>query len=343
MTAFRRLLAAPLAAAAAALAAPAAQASDVKFIMDWAWQGPQAFALMAKNSGCFEKGGVNLTLDRGFGSGRTPVELAAGTYQMGLGDVNPTIKFRAENPDSDLIVVAVLFPDSPLVAVVAADGPIKEPKDLEGKKLAAPDFDAGRQLFPIFAKATGIDASKVEWISVKPELREPMLVQGRADGVTGFVTSTGPSLAKLGMPVENQRVFKYKDYGVELYSTSIMTTRAFAEANPEAVKTVVACMIEGVKMAEADPDAAIEALKAHEPLTDVAVERGRWQITIDDMLRTPDVLEGGISNVDMSRLQRTITAVEEAYGIAPKLTAEDLYTPAYLPPVEARRLLSATN
>ena len=312
--------------------------TDVKFMMDWAWQGPQAFALMAKNAGCFEEGGVDITLDRGFGSGRVPVELASGTYDMGLADLNPSVKFRAENADSDLIAVAVLFSGSPLVAVVPADGDIKEPKDFEGKTLAAPDFDAGRQLFPIFAAANGIDMDTIEWISVKPELREPMLIQGQADGITGFVTSSKPSLEQLGMGEDDMRIFPYKDYGVELYSTSILTTDAFAQENPDAVRTVVKCMIEGTKMAEADPEAAIEALAAHEPLTDKPVELDRWQITIDEMLRTPDALEGGISSVDMERLQRTIEAVENAYEIPNALKAEALYTPDYLPPAEERQL-----
>ena len=325
-------------AAALMIAAPAA-ATDVKFMMDWAWQGPQAFALVAKNAGCFEKGGVNITLDRGFGSGRTPVELASGTYQMGVADINPMFKFRAENPDSDVISVGVLFEGSPLMAVVRADSGINEPKDLEGKTLAAPDFDAGRQLFPIFAKATGVDASKINWLSVKPELREPMLVQRQADGVTGFLTSSVPSLLALGFKEEDLRVFKYKDYGVELYSTAIQTTRKFADEHPEAVRTVVACMIEGVRMAAADPQGAIAALKAHEPLTDEAVELLRWQITIDEMLRTPAALEGGVSTVDMDRLQRSVTAVEDAYGLPNKLKAEDVYDPSFLPDAEARRLM----
>lgn len=150
------------------------------------------------------------------------------------------------------MAVAVLCDDSPLVAAVKADGPIREPKDFEGKTLAAPDFDAGRQLFPIFAKATEIDGSTIAWISVKPELREPMLIQGQAGGVTGFVTSTGPSLARLGPPPEEQRVFSHKDHGVGHYSTSILTTRAFPEASPEAVRTVLRCETPPLVVAKGD-------------------------------------------------------------------------------------------
>jgi NitT/TauT family transport system substrate-binding protein len=326
------------AATAIALALPA-KATDVNFMMDWAWQGPQAFALVARNSGCFTDAGVNITLDRGFGSGRVPVELASGTYDMGVADINPTIKFRAENPDSDIIAVGILLTKSPLVAVVKADSGIEEPKDLEGKTLAAPDFDAGRQLFPIFAKATGIDESTVNWISVTPELREPMLVQGQADGVTGFITSSVPSIARLGVPVEEQRVFRYSDFGVELYSTAILTTRAFADENPEAVRSVVACLIEGFRQTESDPDMAIAQLVDHEPLTDVATETTRLGMTLDEQVRIPEVRENGISYVDMDRLQRTIVEVEAAYGLEPTLRAEDLYTPEFLPSDEARGLL----
>lgn len=320
------------------MGATSALATDIRFSMDWAWQGPQAYALMAQDSGCFEEGGVNISFDRGFGSGRVPVDLAAGTYDMGVADINPTIKFRAENPDSDLIAVAVMFDGSPLVAVVAADSDIVEPKDFEGATLAAPDFDAGRQLFPIFAKANDIDQSTIEWISVSPELREPMLVQGEADGVTGFITSSTMSLARLGMSEDEQRVFRYKDYGVELYSTSILTSRAFAEANPEAVATVVGCMIDGLKMAIADPDAAIARLAEFEPLTDVPVERKRWQISIDEMIMTDNVVANGISSVDADRFNLGIMEVENAYGIENLLTMEDIYTDAYLPDAEARML-----
>jgi NitT/TauT family transport system substrate-binding protein len=335
----RRLTCLAALGASVALAAPA-QATDVKFMMDWAWQGPQAFALMARNEGCFEAAGVNITLDRGFGSGRVPVELATGTYQMGLGDLNPTIKFRAENPDSDVITTAILFAGSPLVTVVRNDRGVTEPADLEGKTLAAPDFDAGRQLFPVFAAAAGFDAATVNWLSVDPALREPMMVRGEADGISGFVTSAVPSLIALGMSEEDFTTFYYKDYGAELFSTAVLTTRAFAEANPEAVAAVTACMIRGVQLAEADPEGAIEALVAHEPLTDAPVELVRWQMTIDDMLRTDMAVAEGISTIDMDMLQRSIMSVEDAYGLPHTLQATDLFDPSFLPPAEARMFLA---
>lgn len=319
----------------AVLAAPAlAENVSVRFSMDWAWQGTQSYALIAREKGYFAEEGIDIILERGFGSGRVPVDIAAGTYDMGVADINPTIRFNAENPETPIIAVAVFYDGSPLVAVAKADGPISEPKDLEGKTLAAPDFDAGRQLFPVFAAATGIDASTVEWLSVKPELREPMLARGEVDAITGFITSSSLSLKKIGVMPEDLVMFKYTDYGADLYSGSILTSPAFAEANPEVVTGVVRALARGVADMIADPDAAIALLKEMEPLTDVEIERERLQMAIEHMFVTPNVLENGLSHVDAERLARSIQAVENAYGLPNELTVEQVYTDAYLPPRE---------
>jgi NitT/TauT family transport system substrate-binding protein len=319
--------------AAAALGAPAiAQApTRVRVMMDWAWQGPQAFALVALYKGYFREEGVDIQLERGFGSGRVPVELAGGNYQMGFADINPMIRFLAERPQTGVMGVGMIYHASALVAVVRADGPIRTPKDFEGRTLAAPEVDAGRQLFPAFARANGIDASKVTFQTVAPELREPMLAQRRVDGITGFITSTQPTLVTLGMPLEQQRTFRYRDHGTPFYSSTIQTTRAFAQANPNAVKGVVRALFRGTRDAVQNPAEAIDFLKRHEALTDVPVELGRWQLCIRELIDTPEVRSGGLGNMDMPRLQRTIEMVEESYNLPKRLQASDVYSADFLP------------
>ena len=61
---------------------------------------------------------------------------------------------------------------------------ITQPSDLNGKKLGAPVFDAGRKAWPIFAKANKI--SNVTWTAMDPPLRETMLVRGDIDGFFGL-------------------------------------------------------------------------------------------------------------------------------------------------------------
>ncbi len=340
----RRRLAASLAGAGAGLlAAPGIARAQglprVKYQVDWAFQGPNAWALLARDRGYFREAGIDIQIDRGFGSGRVPIDVAGGAYEIAQADMSPVIKFIAENPNAGVVVVGVFGDRSLLCATVRSDGPVRVPKDLEGKTLAAPDSDAGRQIFPAFAKAAGVDASKINWLTVRPELREPMLVQNRAHGITGAATSTGLSLKALGMDWPQQRILWYRDYGLPLYGTCWLTTKDYARRNPEPVRAVVRAGMRGLRESYRDPAASIAALKAAEPLTDVAIEAERQQVSINEMVVSDHVMANGLSAVVPSRLQQAITAVEEAYGMPPKLKPEDVYTDAFLPPAAERRLV----
>lgn len=334
----RALLAAGAALTVPRLARGQAALPRVRFTMDWAFQGPSAYALLARERGFFRDAGVDVALSRGFGSGRTPIDVAAGTFDMGQGDINPTIKFMAENPGSGLVVVAITGDRSGLCVTSLAEGPVRAPRDLEGRTLCAPDVDAGRQMFPAFARLVGIDLARVNWMTVRAELREPMLVQGRADAITGIVTSTALSLKALGVPESRQRVMLYRDHGLDLYATCWMTTRAFLEREPAAVRATVAALMRAQVATWRRPEEAMAALRAAEPLSEIPIEMERYRFNAEQHLVTDNVRANGLGAVDPARLQRGIEAVEVAFGLPHRLRADAVYTDAYLPPRAARML-----
>jgi NitT/TauT family transport system substrate-binding protein len=164
----------------------AQQPKAVKFALDFTIQGPQGMFLLANEKGYLQQEGIAMTIDRGFGSGDTVQKVAAGTYEMGFGDINAAIEFNAKNPGKEVIGVAMIYNNPPHAIMSVKGKGINSPKDLEGKTLAAPAGDAARRLFPVYAKAVGIDASKVNFINVDAALREPTLARGQADAITGF-------------------------------------------------------------------------------------------------------------------------------------------------------------
>jgi NitT/TauT family transport system substrate-binding protein len=324
-----------------ALAAPAVQAQsllDVRFTLDWAFQGPQAAFLLALDRGYFREAGLNVTMDRGFGSGDVPVKISAGAYDVGVADINPTIRMRLERPDSDLFTPFIVYDATALAIMTLRRENIRTPADLMDKTLAAPESDAGRQLFPAYAKAAGIDAARVRWQTVTPQLREPMLVQGRANGITGFITSGIFSLRGLGIPEQDIVTMLFSDVGADFFATSLITTRRWANANRPAVTGLIRGLVRAQYDCLRDPGAAIANLRRREPLTDVALETERLRMALERLTFTPHVRQNGFGQVDMARLQRSVDAVREAFGISRPLPASDIYDPSFLPPATELRM-----
>lgn len=316
---------------AALLATPAA-AQDVKFTLDWAFQGPQSPHLLALERGFFREEGLNVTIDRGFGSGDVPVKLLGGAYEIGVADLNPTIRLKLEKPDADILAVGIIGDATALAVMTTRRQGITKPSDLVGKTLAAPETDAGRQLFPAFARAVGLDLNAVRWQTVTPQLRETMLAQGQVQAITGFTTSGILSLKALGVPEADIVTMRYDQFGVDLYSTAILVRKSYAEANPKVVQGMVKGILRGYLAARAEPAAAIAALKKRDSLIDEKIETERLQMQLNEISFTPWVLQNGFGRAQTARIEKSIEIVRAAFNVPTALPASAIYSDAYLPP-----------
>ena len=327
---------------AGALAAPwiarAQQKPTIRLTTGWSFQGNHSYMLHAQRAGYFASAGANVVVSRGFGSARTPVDIAGGVFELGFSDVPSVVKFVAENPGADVIMVAILEDTTQTAMTVLADGPIKKPKDIEGHSLAAPESDLGRLLFPSYAKLAGIDASKVSWISIAPELREPMLVQKRAAGITGNPSATAMNLRRIGIDLPQQRLFFYRDAGLDLFSSCFVASRKFSEREPEAMKAAMAGLFRAYVEYYRDPTEALKTLVAVEPLTDLKVETDRVAYLKSLLPIGKYMKENGISAIEPARLEACIRMLEAAYALPTRLSNERVYTDAYLPPAAQRMI-----
>jgi NitT/TauT family transport system substrate-binding protein len=333
-------LAAAVALAAGLLLAPQAgraQAqTDVKFVLDWALQGNYAMWSLAIDNGYFAREGLKVTMDRGFGSGDTVVKVATGAYDIGFADTNALVKFDAENPAKPVESFMQIY-DNTLSAVVALKSKhITTPQDLVGKTMGAPDGEGSRLLFPAFARANHVDVSTIKWISVTPQMRETLLIQGQLDAVTGFVSTSVINLKAAGIADADIVAMPYGEYGLDLYGNGLIATAAYAEAHPQVLAGFVRASLAGLRDMLRDPKAAMLSLKKRDPLLDDQVELGRLQLILDRAMLTPFVKANGFGSVVPERMARAITVNAEAYNIATPPKPEVIYTTKFLPPQSER-------
>jgi NitT/TauT family transport system substrate-binding protein len=336
MTAILR--AAVVALTAAATLAPssepagAAEATRLKLVLNWKYQGPQGLFFLAEDRGYYKAEGLDLTIDQGSGSGAAPVLVANGTYDAGFGDINALIELAGKKPEDAPIAVYVMYNQPPFTVAVKTESPIRSPKDFEGRTLGGAAGDGALKLFPALCRIAKIDCAKVSITNMQPNLREQMLMQGQVDGVFGYVNTIRFSARLIGVEEKQLRYINYGDYGMDLYSNGIVVSKKLVKEKPEAVKGLVRAINKGLLDMIKDPDAAVAAVARREPLIKTAVERERLDATVREEMNHPEVATIGLGNVDPARLKRSIDILVEANNLPRTPAVEEIFTPAMLPP-----------
>ena len=304
---------------------------SIKFSQGWLFQATQAQFPLAVEKGYWKAEGLEVAVDRGNGSATSIQRVVSGTHDIAYSDVGTIVKWNAENPGRELMMFYVAEDGFPLVAVSLKSKGISKPRDLEGKKLGAPSFDGGRQMFPAFAKANGIDQSKISWSTMDANLREQMLVKGDVDVITGFITSAVPTLNGLGVKTADLSVMKYDDYNLDGFGNAVFATRDFVEKHPQTVAAFVKGLNRAMKELISDPGAAITALKVRDPLVNTSLETDRLKLYVKELLLTRNVRDNGLSAVDMKKMERQIVSVMDAFNVKANVTVASIYTEKFLP------------
>ncbi len=137
-------------------------------------------------------------------------------------------------------------------------------------------------------------------------------------------------------------VLKFSDFGADLYGLALVTTRKFADDNPETVRGVVRAVNHGIKDAIASPEAASKLMTARDPLMKAEFEGVRLQIVLGHT-NTPFAAKNGLSSVTAERLQRNIDSIVSAYDLTNKPEPASIYTDKFLPSAAERMPPKAGN
>lgn len=316
--------------ATSALTSAHAQATPLKFQLDWRFEGPAALFVHPEQKGYFKEVGLDVNVEAASGAGAIQ-RVASGTHDLGFADLAALMEFHANNPDAPIkpVAIMVIYNTTPASVMALKKSGITKAADLTGKKLGAPIFDAGRRTFPLFAQANGV--GEVQWTTMDPPLRETMLVRGDLDAVTGYTFTSLLNLEARGVKREDVVVLHYATHGVQLYGNVIIASPKLIAEKPEAVRTFLKTFAKGAKEAIAHPEAAIASMKAKDGLVNAPLEVQRLKLTIETAIDSEGARKEGFGQINPERLKLMAEQVAKAYATQRPIPVQAVWNGSFLP------------
>ena len=140
---------------------------------------------------------------------------------------------------------------------------------------------------------------------------------------------------KLQQNREDLAELKVSDVGVRVYGNGLLVSSRLIAENPKVVQGFVRAMNRSFREMLANPDAAVKALNARDPLTEYKPEMERITL-LRPAIETSRTRTTGFGHVDMATLANQVEYVASSVQLKAKPKAEELFNASFLPPLAER-------
>jgi NitT/TauT family transport system substrate-binding protein len=313
--------------------APAQAPQKVVFALNWFAVGDHAAYWVALDRGYYRARGLEVELQNSKGSGDSLAKVDTGRADIGLADAVVVIPRIAQG--ARVKIVGAVFDLTPLNIWTRKDTGITKPKDLEGRTLAAPPGDAQRQLFPAFARMTGIDESKVRWLTIEPAAKFVALSEKRADAVPDY--TTGQPFWEKAVGKDNLVRMPWSQYGFDTYSMSIIASERTINERPQVLRDFLAASYQGWRDVMENPKAALEIFKKRVPDIDVSLIEPNLLLGLE-LMKTERYARHGLGWMERAKMCRTVEVINTYMPDMPrKVGCDEVFTNEFLTKVEPPR------
>jgi NitT/TauT family transport system substrate-binding protein len=296
---------------------------NVTLITDFGYNGRHAYFFVAIEKGYYKDADLDVKVVRGQGSVDAIRQVGANNAIVGFADAGSLVLARG-NDQIPVKLASIVYAKPPQAVFCREDSGIKQPKDLEGASIANPAGGATVDMFPVYAKAAGFDASKVKWIVAGSDSL-PGLLAGNRVPCVGQFTVGEPLLRMQAAPAKLVR-FAFADAGVSFYGNGLIATDNTIATKADIVRRFVAATIRGMKDAFARPDEAGRIMNKYHPAIDVAVAEGETKAVAE----LAQVKGGELGLIDPARIEETIHVVNSVFKLKAPVAVNDVYAPGFV-------------
>ena len=306
-----------------------AKLDPVSVRVDVFFYGAHVPILLGIVDGVYKKYGIDATAYAGRGSATTIQTVANMSDQFGFADSGTLVKLAAQGLKAKEIL-GILQTGSNSV-MTWPDSGITKPKDLDGKTTGFAPGSATDQLFPAFAKKTGVDLASIKGLSVDPPTRDNLFLLKKIDFDMALAAAQLPILQEKCACKLN--VMRFSDYGLNLMSNGILTSDRLIAENPDLVRRFVAATIESINLAIKNPSHGVDDFMQYAKNSSLSrnVVAEQWNEAIR-LLHTKATAGKPVGQMDAGDWQSTIDLLVRYAGVPKgKITPTMVFTNNFLP------------
>lgn len=220
----------------------------------------QVTAMVAEQEGIFKKHGIDGKFTIIPINPTIPPALMSGSIQVGV--PTPTTLLQAVDNGIDLVIIAGGSVNNPkgtgIGIVVRKDSGIKTAKDLQGKRFGAPGLNAVLHVMVRrWLMQEGIDPKSVNFVEAMFPVHADLLKAGQIDAVV----TADPFLTRIKQSGEGEEILNLvTTLPDDVPPVMYVTTRDWAQKNPDQIKAFRAAIEEAAGFIAANPDKARDAI-----------------------------------------------------------------------------------
>jgi NitT/TauT family transport system substrate-binding protein len=313
-----------LAAATATLVATVASAEEkVKIGLDLTISGYHAGWLVAQKLGYFKQQGLDVAINRGYGSGDTVRKVQRGEIDVGFHHTANLIIANSEGADLR-VVMSYLVQELCAAFSAAEDGNVTTPKKMEGLIWGGPKTGVCTDILPAVLLAGGADVTKVKMRLVEQAERFPMLAANTIQATDSYLDKAYYIRQELAKAKKTMVYFRFADY-VKMYSSSVTVTLETMEKRPEMIEKVIAAVIGGLNFTAKNPDQAARIIVELHPDSDKAYIRESVDLLLFAMSDEANKTRG-LGHIDMAKMQGEHDLLVKYLKLKNAVSMENIFT-----------------